>query len=182
MTTLQLSDTPLWDFSLAVYGGDGVENECLALQERLQLDVNLLLFVAFAGAVEGMRLEMQDIAAANTVVAGWHRDIVRSLRHARRALKPASNDTGSPLCEASSTLRSQVKISELQAERIEQEMLWRWSRHELAGRPVRGRDQALAANLRGVLEFYGVAANDADAAAAVPHLLETAASYVPSPP
>ena len=38
MIPSQPLDTPLWAFSLAVYGGDGVTDECLGLQERLGLD------------------------------------------------------------------------------------------------------------------------------------------------
>ena len=86
MTPSQPLDTPLWAFSLAVYAGDGVADECLELQERLNLDVNLLLFAAFVGAVEGVQLEARDIAAADTAVAGWHGEIVRVLRRTRRAL------------------------------------------------------------------------------------------------
>ena len=88
MTPSQPLDTPLWAFSLAVYGGDGVADECLDLQERLGLDVNILLLAAFIGAVEGVQLESKDIAASSEVVAGWQSEIVRPLRQARRALKP----------------------------------------------------------------------------------------------
>ena len=56
MTPSPPLDTPLWAFSLAVYGGDGVAEECLDLQERLGLDVNILLFAAFLGAVEAVQL------------------------------------------------------------------------------------------------------------------------------
>lgn len=177
MTASQPLDTPLWAFSLAVYGGDGVEDECLDLQERLNLDVNLLLFAAFVGSVEGMQLDDQDIAVADTAVAGWHGEIVRALRRARRALKPPSADAGNPLREASATLRAQVKAAELEAEKIEQAMLLQWSQSRLAGRPRGDRNRALAANLRGVLEFYGVAGGEAEAAAAIPRLLEAAATY-----
>jgi uncharacterized protein (TIGR02444 family) len=170
---LQDLDTPFWDFSLTVYGGDGVEDECLDLQERLTLDVNLLLFAAYTGAVEGLLLDSQDIAAVNSAIAGWHGDVVRALRRARHALKPASTDANNPLQEASSTLRSQVKIIELQAERIEQAILWQWSRVALAGRPRIDRTQALAANLGGVLAFYGAAAG-----ATAPRLRAAAAGYV----
>lgn len=164
----------LWAFSLAVYGRDGVADECLDLQERLGLDVNILLFAAFIGAVEGMRLESQDIAAANAAVAAWQSEIVRSLRRARRALKPASTGAD-PLQAASAALRAQVKVAELEAEKIEQAMLWQWLRAELAGRPRMDRNRALAANLRAVLAFYGVAA--AEAEAALPRLRQTAAAY-----
>jgi uncharacterized protein (TIGR02444 family) len=177
VTPSQPLDTPLWAFSLAVYGGDGVEGECLNLQERLNLDVNLLLFAAYIGAAKGVQLDGEDIATADAVVAGWHGEIVRALRRARRALKPASLDAGNPLHEPRATLRSQVKTAELEAERIEQAMLWQWSQSRFGSRPQGDRHRALAANLRGVLEFYDVASVEADAAAAVPHLLKAAAAY-----
>lgn len=177
MPAPELLDTPLWAFSLKVYGGDGVADECLDLQERLKLDVNLLLFAAFAGAVEGVQLDPPDIAGANAAIAGWHDEIVRSLRAARRALKPAGSDTGNPLRGPSAALRAQVKAAELEAEKIEQAMLWQWSRAQLPGRPRSGRDQALAANLRGVLEFYGATAG-ADKTA--PRLFDAAAAYAQS--
>jgi uncharacterized protein (TIGR02444 family) len=177
VTALQTLDTPLWTFSLAVYGRDGVADECLTLQERLQLDVNLLLFAAFVGAVEGVRLEGKDIAVANAAITGWQGEIVRPLRQARRALKPANTDAGNPLHEASSALRAQVKLAELEAEKLEQAMLWRWSREKLADRPRSDRQRALASNLRGVLEFYGVAPAQADATAAMPCLSDAAVAY-----
>jgi uncharacterized protein (TIGR02444 family) len=174
MTPSQPLDTPLWAFALAVYGRDGVADECLALQERLNLDVNLLLFAAFIGAVAGVRLESQDIAAASAAIADWQSEIVVTLRRARRALKPASADADNPLHGASAALRAQVKAAELEAEKIELAMLWQWSQPRLAGRPGSDRKRALAANLSGVLAFYGMAA---DQAAASPRLLAAAATY-----
>ena len=166
MTLSQPLDTPLWAFSLAVYGGDGVADECLSLQERLGLDVNILLLAAFIGAVEGVRLESQDIAAASAAVADWQSEIVRPLRQVRRTLKPMSAER----------LRAQVKAAELEAEKIELAMLWQWSRAELAGRPSIDGTGALTHNLRGVLEFYGAAE---PANTALPRLLAAAVAYKP---
>ncbi len=177
MIPSQPLDTPLWVFSLAVYGSDGVADECLDLQERLGLDVNILLFAAFIGSVEGVRLKSQDITAASAAVADWQSETVRPLRGARRALRPLSAEAHEPLHEARAALRAQVKSAELEAEKIEQAMLWQWSRGRLADRPHTDRDRALVDNLHGVLEFYGAAADQADAAAAVPHLLDAAAFY-----
>jgi uncharacterized protein (TIGR02444 family) len=162
-------ETPFWAFSLAVYAGDGVAEECLALQERLNLDVNLLLFAAYIGAVEGVRLERQDVADAQAVVDEWHHEIVRSLRHARQVLKAPSTDVDNPLRAASATLRLQAKRAELESEKIEQAMLWQWSRQQLAGRPR--SDGALVNNARGALAVYG------DANAPCPHLLDAATRY-----
>jgi uncharacterized protein (TIGR02444 family) len=162
-------ETPFWAFSLAVYAADGVAEECLALQERLNLDVNLLLFAAYTGAVEGVRLAPPDVAAANVAVSDWHNEIVRPIRRARQALKAPSTDVDNPLQASNATLRLQVKRAELESEKIEQAMLWQWSRQALAGRSR--NDGALAANIKSVLEFYG------GADAPCPHLLKAAAGY-----
>jgi uncharacterized protein (TIGR02444 family) len=177
VTASQPLDTPLWAFSLAVYGRDGVADECLDLQEHLSLDVNILLFAAFIGAVEGVQLSSQDIAAANAAVADWQSEIVRSLRRARRAHKLLSAEADHPPHQASAALRSQIKAAELEAEKIELAMLWQWSQPRLAGRPRIDRQQALAANLYRLLEFYGAAGTHAYATAALPRLLEAAATY-----
>jgi uncharacterized protein (TIGR02444 family) len=155
-------DTPLWDFSLVVYGSDGVADECLALQERLKLDVNLLLFAAYMGAVDGVRLEVVDVVAANALVADWQANVVRQLRQARHALKGTGAEA----------LRAQVKAIELEAEKIEQRMLWQWSREQLASRPR--SDCALAGNLSAVLEFYGTRDQSETS---LPRLLAVAAAY-----
>jgi uncharacterized protein (TIGR02444 family) len=147
-------DTPFWRFSLAVYAANGVADECLELQEGLGLDVNLLLFAAFAGSVEGMQLNAQDVAAAAALVEGWHTDIVRTLRAVRRTLKPMSLDDTDPLQGAAAALRTQVKTAELDAEKIEQTMLWRWSRRQLDARNRTPRDAALTANLHAMLAYY----------------------------
>jgi uncharacterized protein (TIGR02444 family) len=163
-------DTPLWAFSLAVYGAEGVASECLDLQERFKLDVNLLLFAAYAGAVDGVQLEAQDIAAAAAAVSAWHAEIVRALRSVRHGLKPVSLDADNPLHPAAASLRAQVKAAELKAEKIEQAMLWYWSRRQLAGRSRGDAGAALAANLRALLAHYG-----APAGCAAPAMLQTAA-------
>ena len=40
-------DNAFWKFSLAVYAAPGVPEECLAVQERYGVDVNVLLFCAW---------------------------------------------------------------------------------------------------------------------------------------
>lgn len=162
-------ETPFWAFSLAVYAGDGVAEECLALQERLDLDVNLLLFAAYMGAVEGLRLSQRDAESASAAVAEWHAEAVRSLRAARRALKAPSQDAGNPLHAANASLRLQVKRAELEAEKIEQAMLWHWSRDRL--QDFQHDASALTANLRHVLAHHG------DANAPSPHLIDAAIAY-----
>jgi uncharacterized protein (TIGR02444 family) len=162
-------DTPFWAFSLAVYAGDGVAEECLGLQERLGLDVNLLLLASFMGAVEGVRLASPDVASANASVAEWHSEVVRPMRAAHWALKAPAANIGDPLQLAAASLRLNVKRAELDAEKIEQAMLWQWSRTHL--HDLQHDGGALAANLREVLALAG----DADAPS--PHLVEASIAY-----
>jgi hypothetical protein len=114
-------------------------------------------------------LTIQDISAASAAIADWHGEVVRPLRRVRRALKQPSLEDGNPLRAADAALRLQVKRAELDAEKIEQAMLWQWSRQELGGRTR--NDGALGSNVRGVLAFYG----DADAPS--PRLIEASLAY-----
>ncbi|HEX5508115.1 MAG TPA: TIGR02444 family protein [Pseudolabrys sp.] len=167
-------DNLFWTFTLAVYGAPGVAPECLALQDRYELDVNLLLLAAYAGAADGITLGADDISAAFETIAQWHSDVVRSLREARRALKSMSEDQGDPLRPAASALRTQAQKAEIDAERVEQAMLWAWMQRHLAERPHGDRAPALAANLSAVLAFYRAEAN---AEQAMPQLREAALRY-----
>lgn len=104
-------------FALAVYGREGVPAACLALQDGLGVDVNVLLFAAFVGAVRGEVLTEADVAAADARVGGWHGDVVVALRTVRRRLKdyaaPASG------VAAAADLRRKLKGLEIEAELIE---------------------------------------------------------------
>jgi uncharacterized protein (TIGR02444 family) len=142
--------SPFWTFSLAVYGAEGVQDECLDLQKRFGLDVNLLLLCAFLGAVHGVRLNADDIAAVRGEVGSWHGEIVKPLRAVRRRLKaPAATDT------AAAQLRVQIKADELESERIEQTMLERWADAHLAAWPRGEKSEAVATNIKALLASYG---------------------------
>jgi uncharacterized protein (TIGR02444 family) len=136
----------LWRFSLAVYRQPGVAAECLALQDDYGVDVNLLLFAAYAGAIHGVVLEPAEIAAAGTLVGAWHDEVVRPLRATRRALKP--REAGEAAVKA---LRAQVKAAELEAERLEQVMLSQWAASRLEAWPRRDPHNAVTQNVRALL-------------------------------
>lgn len=108
-----------WTFSLEVYARPGVAPACLALQDRHGLDVNLLLFCCWA-ARQGVELDRQAIAAAESAVAGWRNQVVKPLRGLRRRLKREME--GFAAAEVA-PLREQVKAIELEAERLEQARL-----------------------------------------------------------
>jgi uncharacterized protein (TIGR02444 family) len=148
-------DSLFWDFSIAIYGKDGVQDECLTLQDQFGINVNLLLFCAFAGAVYGAALTADDIASARQEVSAWHNDIIGPLRAVRRRLKTIElRDPDA--AKAATDLRSQVKTAELDSERIEQVMLEQWAAARLAARPRGNSRDIVSTNLQALLASYGV--------------------------
>ena len=139
MTGLEL-DNEFWRFSLAVYAAPGVAEQCLALQDEFGADINLLLFCAWAGTKRAAALDEADIAGAEAVVVHWRNEVVRPLRAVRRALKRIESDDFG--------LRSGVKTVELEAEQVEQAMLYGYARGRWPeGRVAAGAD-TVAANIR----------------------------------
>lgn len=144
-----------WDFSLAVYGRPGVAPACLALQDRHGLDVNLLLYCGWCGG-RGRRLDAGNIAALDDRVAAWRREVVLPLRGVRRWLK---TQEAAPDADAQ-PLRDKVKRLELEAERIEQEMLFAAAEEEAK----EASPAAAAANMALYLGFLGVEPSITDVA------------------
>jgi uncharacterized protein (TIGR02444 family) len=132
-------ETPFWQFSGIVYRNPGVAEACLSLQDRHGLDVNLLLFCAWAGTC-GRRLDGGDIALLRTASRPWQDEVVAPLRAVRRWLKQQASlpeDLGE-------TFREDVKAMELQAEMLEQMLLYQ----ELEVASGESDAAAVAANLR----------------------------------
>ncbi|WP_454018001.1 TIGR02444 family protein [Azospirillum sp. Marseille-Q6669] len=125
-----MSENPLWDFSLAVYGRPGVPAACLDIQDRLGQDVNLLLFAAWAGMACSADLPADELARIDSAVAPWRDEVVRPLRAVRRRAKGEDD-----------ALYKRLKAAELEAERVQQDRLF-----ALSGlTPAAGGGVALAA-------------------------------------
>ena len=148
-------ENPFWDFSLSAYDRSGVAEACLALQERYGIDVNLLLFAAWAGHC-GRRLSGQQMAGIMTAAAAWQVEVVRPLRAVRSWLK-GQEQVPEGLGEG---LRGGVKALELQAEMLEQLLL-----HDQL--PLDGgtpEPRHAAANMRLYLASFAPKPSDADLA------------------
>ncbi|MBV9015639.1 MAG: TIGR02444 family protein [Alphaproteobacteria bacterium] len=113
---LRVSGEAFWRFSLVFYACPGVAEALIALQDRAQLDVNLILFALWHGVVHGHRLEEAELRAAEAAAAPLHREVVTPLRALRRGLKPSSD----PDIQG---LRRRVAALELAAERHAQSRL-----------------------------------------------------------
>lgn len=114
------SPSPFWTFSLSLYGKPGVLDACLTLQDGSGADVNLALFGLYLGRT-GRKLSSADFRKIAQTTEPWRAGIVVALRAARRALKEPPAPFDGPLADA---LRKSVKSSELEAERIQQEVLF----------------------------------------------------------
>jgi uncharacterized protein (TIGR02444 family) len=147
------SGQAFWEFSLRVYAQPGVQEECLVLQERLRLDVNLLLFCAYAGAKLGIELSPQDIADTIALTEAWQDSVVRSLREVRTTMKRWSEDKTLAIREPTATLRLAVKKAELDSERIEHEMLADWATNRNAP-PERAPPAVVTANISLLIDHY----------------------------
>jgi uncharacterized protein (TIGR02444 family) len=153
-------ESDFWRFSLRVYAAPGVAPECLSLQDRFGIDVNVLLFCAWLGVERGIALTADDLQECERAVSEWHSRCVRPLREARRAMK------GLPGVE---DIRAEIKKLELEAEKREQQTLYalalqRWPEHGNAAE----RD-ALRYNLDLFLTAHGASGVDI-----VPSLLAAA--------
>jgi uncharacterized protein (TIGR02444 family) len=143
-------ESRFWRFSLAVYADAAVQRECLTLQDEHGVDVNMLLFCAFAGAAHGVVLSEGAMREAADMVGAWHKDVVGTLRAARRALKPVAAEPG-PLNVPVAALRSRVKELELDAERLEQAMLEHWAAAQIGLWPRARPANAVVDNVRTLL-------------------------------
>ena len=117
---------PFWDFSNAVYMAPGVAAECVLLQDEHKVDVNVLLFCAYAAVIARVRLTDNNLADIERHVADLRSGVIAPLRDCRRRMKGPIAALNNGDRARAENLRSQVKDLELAAERLEQERLIGW--------------------------------------------------------
>jgi uncharacterized protein (TIGR02444 family) len=141
-------DNAFWKFSLAVYAAPGVADECLAVQESHAVDVNVLLFCAWLASARRVALTAADIDAIGALVGEWHKSAVKPLRGVRRYMK---NVPGGDVA----TLRTRAKAAELEAEQIEQSMLFSYAEQHWPQTEQTALPAALGSNLGTYLRAQG---------------------------
>lgn len=115
---LELPASPFWTFTLAVYQKEGVSPACIALQDRLGLDVNFLLLCLYAGS-RGHKLGPEDFARIEERVAPWRKNVIHPLRAVRRWLKEQQLLDKAP----SDQLRRGVLGFEIESEGVQQRLM-----------------------------------------------------------
>lgn len=131
----QRAPRSLWRFSLRIYAAPRVAASCIALQDQLGLDVNLLLFCCWLGTA-GQRVPSEALRSATRRVESWQREVVWPLRRARRAI-----DKKTPALQQ---LRRRIATIELASERHEQEMLQAYAARLRATRRVSPRSATMS--------------------------------------
>ncbi|HEY6981571.1 TIGR02444 family protein [Reyranella sp.] len=139
---------PFWNFSLELYGGEGVAEACLDLQERRGCDVNVLLFCCWLGASGRPTLTAERLRTILKVSDVWQAEIVRPLREVRKLLKDRS--WASALPETVEATRRRVADAELAAEHAEQLKL------AMLHAPLAERDRPVDKRLRAAVGNLGV--------------------------
>jgi uncharacterized protein (TIGR02444 family) len=124
MTDTQVETTPFWRFSLNFYRQAGVSDACIALQDGCGVDVNLLLFL-FWLASDDRQLSADEVQMLDDNVRDWRNLTIIPIRNTRRKLKGAATLVAPGKQEA---FRTKVKAIELDAERLQQEALYEFTK------------------------------------------------------
>ncbi len=146
----QIKGNPLWEFATWAYSQAGVEKACLALQNRLGADVNIVLFCAWlAYRGTGSNSLAKYLAAALKLSRDWQKNLVEPLRLCRTNLKELLEN--SPMAgadrAAASSLHERVKQAELDMEQLQTLSLYSLVMDGddtgVTGSPVEQKDDAL---------------------------------------
>jgi uncharacterized protein (TIGR02444 family) len=113
---------PLWEFATWAYKRDGVEKACLALQNRLKADVNIILFciwLSYRGA--GTSNLATYLGTALKISRDWQRNLVEPLRAVRQNFKDVIETTAFADADrqAAEALRERIKQAELDLEHMQ---------------------------------------------------------------
>jgi uncharacterized protein (TIGR02444 family) len=122
-----VSKQDAWNFIVARYRDlTPHELEHLhALQDEHGLDIVLHLFQEYSALRLGRSLTPNEVAAAESQIAGWRSEVILPLRQLRRALaEPARFAPGQQ--ESSQALRARIARAELKAEQAELYALCDW--------------------------------------------------------
>ena len=130
-----------WNFIVARYR-DLTPDELRHLhgqQDAHGLDIVLHLFQEYSALRLGRSLTPDEVASAESQIAGWRSEVILPLRRLRRGLEdPPSFATGQP--ESAQALRALIARAELEAEQVELYALCDWL-SSMAATQTHGVDQ-----------------------------------------
>ena len=156
------SSASLWDFSVALYERETVRTICLTLQDAFAADVNLILYCLWLGATGRGQIDSDVFAHLSEAVSVWHKEVVVPIRSARIRLRTPPKSV-SP--SAARSLRGRIKEIELEAERIELDVLAESLDRSPVAHDADRRERDMTSNLTAYLGFIGAPASDNTASA-----------------
>lgn len=107
---------PLWDFVLDVYHRKGVEHALLALQNRHNINVNMVLYLIWVGVEGRGTMPQAEINRAIKAVDEWHRQITQAVRQVHQRLREELGQETDPI---RTPVRRSVAATEIDAEHAE---------------------------------------------------------------
>lgn len=118
--TAEFQNNPFWDYSVSIYGSPGVADACIYLQDKYDLDVNLLLFCIWLGASGRGSFDAGEIENCLRRTGDWRARVIDPLRSIRRACRDEPLGVPEFLLQIFRPLMQDI---ELDAEHIEQLVL-----------------------------------------------------------
>lgn len=141
----------LWDYVTRVYARGRAKEACLTLQDRVGLDVNVVLYCCWVASSGRGAFRQGELEGALEAVAEWRVHVVETLRELRRRLKGGIGPAPRPL---SDDLRRVVVECELHSEHVEILIL-----HRTMDRPGTGtfdRYQQIEDSIANLLRYLTV--------------------------
>ncbi|MAR79529.1 MAG: TIGR02444 family protein [Rhodospirillaceae bacterium] len=103
-------------FSVEIYSNNKIENYCLDLQSKFDVDVNILLFAIWAAKEKNIIISLSDFENLHSATTDWQLKIVKKIRSMRMNLKKINN-------QEFNEVYNELKKLEILAEFIEHEII-----------------------------------------------------------
>ncbi len=165
-----LLETPFWAFSLSIWKHTDAQTSLLSLQDEYGLKVNRLLFCCWLGFER--RELLVNVLESEPTLAQWSDHTVEPLRTIRKQLKSIA-----PLHPQ---LKATVQSAELQAEQIEQAILFQKSNNLSQPTTQRNTLDTLSYNLLSYTEHSLKNALNAQTATLTAHLITLIHAAIPN--
>ena len=115
-----VSDDEFWNFSVYVYEKTGVWHACHELQNNYAANINVILYCLWHCKNGGRSIALGELLEILERISAWHYSVTQPLRSVRQSLKEPSACIPAGISEK---LRTRIKRAELEAERVEQQII-----------------------------------------------------------
>jgi uncharacterized protein (TIGR02444 family) len=117
----KIDENPFWNFATKFYSREAVASSCLTLQNEFGADVNILIYCCWIAAEGAEEIGSEELKEIITMIKPWQSNVVKVLRDIRHSMR--QNEIAD-LGVLSVELRKEIKKCELEAEKIEQSIIY----------------------------------------------------------